>query len=110
MTHYTTKVQSNGKLKRGPVVEVPERQYSEPFSDETLTAADRAGLVIDDNDHTVTVYFHGVKQAVIWGPSVEGEWFAQHMDESQAVRVETRDRALLRLVDLVLEAREEVAR
>jgi hypothetical protein len=105
MTDYTTKVQSNGKLKRGPVVEVAKRDYSRPFPDDLLKLADQSSLRLDDNDHTVTVYFSGVKQAAIWGPAVEGEWFAQHHGETQAVRVPTRDLALARIIGLIAEER-----
>jgi hypothetical protein len=94
---YTTKVQSNGKLKRGPVVSVPDRRFSEPIPDAVTAAFDDAQLVVDDNDHTYTVYDAGKGVAAVWGPAVEGDWFVR-LGAAEAFRKPTRDAALLAVV------------
>jgi hypothetical protein len=104
MTTYVTKVQSNGKLKRGPCVSVPNREWSEPIPDELLTLIDAAKLVVDDNDHDYIVYYDGKETGVAWGPSVEGEWFVRSLG-ADARRVPTRDGALTVLVAEALSAR-----
>lgn len=95
---YPTKVQSNGKLKRGPVVSVPDRKYSEPIPDEVIAAIDAAGLVVDDNDLAYTVYDAGRGIAAVWGPAVEGHWFVR-LGAAEASRKSTRDAALLAVVE-----------
>lgn len=102
--HYTTKVQSNGKLKRGPVVSVPDRRYSEPIPDAVLTAFDDAQLIVDDYDHSYTVYDAGKGVAAVWGPAVEGDWFVK-VGEPEAWREPSRDAALLAAVNRVVGAR-----
>lgn len=97
MTAFATTVQSNGKLKRGPCVSVPNRQYSDPIPDDLLALIDAAKLVVDDNDHTYTVYSAGRSTGVVWGPAVEGDWFVRPVGED-ARRVPTRDGALTALV------------
>jgi hypothetical protein len=103
MTTYVTKIQSNGKIKRGPVVSVAERKYSAPISDELLSLFDTARLVVDDFDHNYTVYYAGRSIGVVWGPSVEDEWFVRPVGQD-ARRVPTRDGALVVLVDEALTA------
>jgi hypothetical protein len=95
---YTTKVQSNGKLKRGPVVSIPNRQFSDPIPDSVLAAYDDAKLVLDDNDHTYPAYDAGRAIAVVWGPAVEGDWFVR-LGAAEASRKPTRDAALLAVVE-----------
>lgn len=105
MSNYVTTVQSNGKLKRGPVVSISNREYSEPIPDSILAALDAAQLVLDDNDHTYTAYDAGKGIAVVWGPAVEGDWFVR-LGAAEASRKPTRDAALL----TVVEAHKAVAR
>jgi hypothetical protein len=93
MSRYPVIVQSTGKIKRGPVVEVPKREWTEPIPDELLADAERAGLVLDDNDHNVIAYLAGRKYSSAWGPAVEGHWFVQRLNE-EAIRVVDRDAAL----------------
>jgi hypothetical protein len=95
---YTTKVQSNGKLKRGPVVPIPDRRFSDPIPDAVLAAFDDAQLVVDDDDHNYTVYGAGRGIAVVWGPAVEGDWFVK-VGEPEAWREPSRDAALLAAVE-----------
>jgi hypothetical protein len=92
---YTTTKQSNGKLKRGPMVSVPTREYSKPVPDSILELIDSGLLVLDDNDHGYTIYHDGHAVAFAWGPSVEDEWFYRigHKPED-AHRVPARDDAL----------------
>lgn len=96
---YPAKVQSNGKLKRGPVVSVPDRKFSEPIPDEVIAAIDAAGLVVDDNDLAYTVYDAGRGIAAVWGPAVEGHWVVRLLGASEAFRRPTRDAALLAVVE-----------
>jgi hypothetical protein len=96
MTTYVTKVQSNGKLKRGPCVSVPNREWSEPIPDELLTLIDAAQLVVDDNDHAYTVYDWG-KAVGFARLDAEGEWLVWQVG-AEARRVPTRDGALTALV------------
>lgn len=95
-TRYVTKPQSNGKLKRGPMVSVRERNYSEQVPDDLLRMLDARQLVLDDNDHSYTVYFDGKATGVIWGPSADGDdsWFYRIGGMEQATRVVGRDTAL----------------
>jgi hypothetical protein len=86
------------KIKRGPVVEVREREYSGPIPDSMLPRFEAAGLVVDDNDHDVTLYRAGFGHAAVWGPAVEGHWFARYRS-AEAVRVAGRDEALTYLLD-----------
>lgn len=95
---YPAKVQSNGKLKRGPVVSVPDRNFSEPIPDGVIAAIEDAKLVLDDNDHTYTAYDAGRGIAVVWGPAVEGDWFVR-LGAAEASRKPTRDAALLAVVE-----------
>jgi hypothetical protein len=92
-------VSTDQKIKRGPVVEVATRQYSEPIPDEMLPRFEKARLTVDDNDHAVSIYDYGTCVAVVWGPAVEGDWFSRCNGDDQAVRVTTRDDALIRALD-----------
>jgi hypothetical protein len=95
-TQYVTRTQSNGKLKRGPMVSVPERNYSEPVPDEIVARVDDALLVLDDNDHAYTLYFDGRPVAVVWGPSADGDdsWFYRAGGKPEGRKVVGRDHAL----------------
>jgi len=81
------------------VVAVAERQYSEPIPDEFLPLFVADGLRVDDNDHDVIAYRAGKKVGAVWGPAVEGHWFAYRGD-SQAVRVAGRDAGLRHMLGL----------
>jgi len=98
---YATEVQSNGKLKRGPMVSVPVREFSDPIPDRILMLLDDAELVIDDNDYTYIAYDAGERVGVVWGPAVEGDWFVG-VDGRDASRVPTRDGALTDLIDAIV--------
>jgi hypothetical protein len=89
-----------GFTKRGPVVEVDARRYSEPIPDALLAKFDAAGLVLDDSDHAVIVYRAGRSVGSVWGPAVEGDWFAATTPDN-GVRVATRDDALTHLLDTI---------
>jgi hypothetical protein len=91
------------KIKRGPLVAVSRRIYTDPIPDELVQVAETAGLTLDDEDHHVIAYRDGKKCGTVWGPSVEGEWFA-YRDGSAAVRVPTRDDALRHMLGLDAEA------
>lgn len=91
------------KIKRGPLVAVAKRIYSDPIPDELVREAETAGLTLDDKDHNVIAYRNGKKCGAVWGPSVESEWFA-YRDGSPAVRVPTRDDALRHMLGLDAEA------
>jgi hypothetical protein len=95
-TSYVTETQSNGKIKRGPMVSVPERNYSQPVPDEILARIEDAQLVLDDNDHTYTLYFNGKCVGVVWGPSADGNdsWFYRIGGMPEAIKVIGRDTAL----------------
>lgn len=88
---------SNEKIKRGPVVAVSDRKYSDPIHDQFLPLFERAGLVVDDNDHNVIVYEAGRKVASVWGPAAEGYWFA-YWKTTEPVRVESRDDGLRHVI------------
>jgi hypothetical protein len=81
------------KIKRGPVVAVAARTYSEPIPDEFLPLFEQAGVAVDDNDHHVTIYRGGSDYSFVWGPAVEGHWFARHGSDN-GVRVPDRDAGL----------------
>lgn len=72
---------------------VRDRQCSEPIPDEFLPQFEAAGLVVDDGDHQVILYSAGKKYGAVWGPSVDGAWFA-NLGGADAVRVESRDAGL----------------
>jgi len=97
-----------GHAHKATVVAVAERHWSDPIPDEFLALFEAAGLVIDDNDHTVIAYRHGRKIGAVWGPAVEGHWFAYRSDTpcatfpdhgQQARRVADRDEGLRHLLD-----------
>lgn len=88
------------KIKRGPVVEVATRTYSEPIPDDMLPRFEAAGLVVDDNDHSVAIYRAGFKVGAVWGPAVEGDWFGG-TTEANIARKPTRDEALACVLDLL---------
>lgn len=99
MSGYVTTVQSNGKLKRGPVVSIPNRKYSEPIPDSILAALDAAALVLDDNDHTYTLYFDGRCAGVmVWG-AAERHWHVRFGRGEPSAWKSTRDDALVALID-----------
>ena len=85
-------------IKRGPVVAVAKRQYSKPIPAEFLPLIEQAGMVADDNDHTVIFYSHGIKRGSVFGPSVEGHWFA-YRGEKGVVTVASRDDGLRHVLD-----------
>lgn len=85
---------SQQTIERGPIVEVAEREYTKPIPDEFLPLLRQAGLVVADHDHYPFAYHAGFAQASVWGPAVEGHWFARVAGEKEAVRVESRDAGL----------------
>jgi hypothetical protein len=91
------------RIKRGRISAVAERTWTEPIPDEFLAALDAAGLIVDDNDHNVIVYRAGHKYGSVWGPAVEGHWFA-HRDGSDPTRVPDRDSGLRHVLGLDAEA------
>lgn len=90
-------------IKRGPLVAVRDRHYSEPIPDEFLPLFEAAQLRVDDNDHHVTLYRGGCNYSFVWGPSVEGQWFARHNSDN-GVRVADRDAGLRWALGLDTEA------
>lgn len=87
-----------GHAHKATVVAVATRRWSEPIPDQFLPLLESAGLVVDDNDHNVIAYRHGKKIGSVWGPAVEGHWFA-YRDGTEAVRVVgTRDDGLRHLL------------
>lgn len=88
------------KIKRGvkhpaTVVAVKKRRYSKPIPDDFLPRFEAAGLIVDDNDHNVTVYRDGRPIGRVWGPAADGSraWFAS-CNGSATIRVCTRDDGL----------------
>jgi hypothetical protein len=85
------------------VVAVAKRQYSDPIPDEFLPLFVADGLRVDDDDHNVIAYRAGKKVGAVWGPGVEGHWFA-YRDGSDAARVADRDAGLRHMLGLGTDA------
>ena len=87
------------RIKRGRISAVAGRTWTEPSPDEFLTAIEAAGLVVDDNDHNVIVYRAGRKYGSVWGPAIEGHWFA-YRNGCDPLRVPDRDGGLRHVLGL----------
>jgi len=92
-----TKIERGHAHKR-TLVAVASRLWSEPIPDEFLLRFEAAGLVVDDEDHAVTVYSAGSKVGAVWGPAIEGDWFAFY-GQTDPVRVPSRDAGLRHLLE-----------
>ncbi len=95
-----TKVQ-RGHAHSATVVAVAVRRWSDPIPDDFLPLFEAAGLVVDDSDDEVIAYRDGVKVGAVWGPAVEGHWFA-YRDGTGPVRVATRDDGLRHLLGITV--------
>lgn len=92
-----------GHAHKATVVAVADRQWSDPIPDEYLPLFETAGIVLDDNDHNVIAYHAGRKCGAVWGPAVEGHWFA-YREGTDPVRVSSRNDGLRHLLGLDTEA------
>lgn len=87
-----------GHDHKATLVAVASRRWSDPIPDEFLPLFEAAGLVVDDNDHYVIGYLAGHKMGAVWGPAVEGHWFAYY-GQTEPVGVANRDAGLRHWLD-----------
>ncbi|MGK5677613.1 hypothetical protein [Actinoplanes sp. URMC 104] len=93
MTTYATKKESDGYLKRGPMVSVPHRKLTRPVPDVILARLDEAGLTMFDKDHSYALHHGGRLMATVRSAG-GGDWIVRRPGEpGEAVRSD-RDQAL----------------
>lgn len=82
--------------QHGPIASVRFRRYSKPIPTEFEGRFAAAGLTVTDRDDAVEIYRDGRKVAAVWGPAVEGHWFAyaEGQHNGEAIRVGGRDEGL----------------
>lgn len=75
------------------------RCYSNPIPATLMDQFLAAGLSVEDNDHSVTVYDETAdKVGAVWGPTVDGAWCV-YRTPGHPVRVESRDAGLEYILD-----------